>query len=173
LLDHPGGRTASSAQALGAVSCTSGSFCEALAGINTPKAAQWNGTSWKVQSMPTPSGGSGLQMTAVSCTAQNACEAVGSYTNTIGAFQPVVEHWNGTAWSVQAVLAPGGKNSGDGRLAGVACVTASACEAVGTYLKGGGLVTLAEVWDGHTWQQQAAPPLGLIGALGAGLDGVS
>jgi hypothetical protein len=152
-LDYPGGRTDSSAQALGAVSCTSAGFCEALAGLNTPKAAEWNGSTWQVQPMPTPSGGSGLQMNAVSCTAPDACEAVGYYTNKIGAYQPVVEDWDGTAWSAQAVLAPGGKDSGDGMLNGLSCVTASACEAGGTYLLDGDVVTLAEVWHGHTWQQ--------------------
>jgi hypothetical protein len=171
----PGGRAPGSGLGLSDVSCTSASFCEAIGGSNTALLAErWNGSTWTRQSMPAPSGGSGPQPAAVSCTAANACEAVGYFTNKIGATQPMVEHWNGTAWKVQAVLAPGGKDRGDGRLLGVSCPRTNFCEAVGAYLKNGfGPLTLAEAWNGTTWQQQPVPHPGIAGAAGNALTGVS
>ena len=124
--------------------------------------------------MPTPPGGSDPVLDGVSCTAADACEAVGYYTNSAGASQPVVENWNGTAWRVQATPSPGGTD-GDGRLFGVSCVTAHTCEAVGTYVSNGAPLTLAEVWNGSTWHQQQTPNPGpnVPGETGDALEAVS
>ena len=54
---------------------------------------------------------------------------------------PLVEHWNGTTWTVQHV--PFVTNA-DGSLGGVSCPTAVDCVAVGSYNNS----LFAEHWNG-------------------------
>jgi hypothetical protein len=139
-----------------AVGCNvDGDFCSATV------AYEWNGTAWRPE--PTPPGTGELR--SVSCTAPSDCMAVGD-----GSKGTLAERWNGHAWSI--VPSPNPKNRGFLGLDGVSCLPAG-CEAVGSYAAfgPGGILTLAEHWDGHTWSIQHTPnPPG--GGL-VGLGGVS
>jgi hypothetical protein len=125
---------------LSAVSCTSTAFCEAVgsrfaaSSATTVALAQtWNGTTWKIQKTPGPSGG--MTLTGVSCVSTAFCEAVGSIPGTGGG----AEIWNGTAWALQTV--PGGN------LTAVSCTSASFCMAAGS----DGHV---DIWNGTSWSSQ-------------------
>ena len=78
--------------------------------------------------------------------------AVGFATTGQG-ISPLVEHWNGHAWSL--VSAPGkGKKSA---LGSVAARTAQDVWAVGSYWQGAAQETLIEHWNGSSWHIVASP----------------
>jgi hypothetical protein len=160
---------------LDGVSCTSATACTAVGyyqdsvGKVAAFAERWNGTSWQVQATPTPAGSTTSVLSGVSCTTASACTAVGGYTNSAGTRVALAERWNGGSWRVQATRALPAKSSG---FSGVSCPAASACTAVGAYTTvGGRAVTLAERWNGTSWQLQATPNPG--GATATTLSAVS
>jgi hypothetical protein len=138
---------------LNGVSCASNSACIAVgSGVNDRAnriaiAASWNGTAWSALHTALVRGAAGAALAAVSCIATNDCTAVGFQLNGSALALPLVERWDGTAWSVEPSPAVGG-----GSLAGVSCVTASSCVAVGTTSDASGsTIALAEVWNGVSW----------------------
>jgi hypothetical protein len=160
-----------------AVSCTSASACTAVGyavkddgnGNVVTLAERWNGTTWAVQSTPSPGGSWGSYLDGVSCTSAWACMAVGYYYNASGYGLTLAERWNGTTWAVQSTPNP---PAGDyGELLGVSCTSASACTAAGDYSTVPGFEgTLADRWNGTTWAKQSilSPS-----AEGSQIDGVS
>lgn len=85
---------------------------------------------------------------------------------------PLVERWNGRAWSLQRVPIPverGGPvpSAGGSALFAVSCASARACTAVGDNGKQGPLV---ERWNGRRWAIQRAPN---AHGRGGALNGVS
>jgi hypothetical protein len=139
---------------LNGVSCVSASFCEAVGGSDesvesesTGFAELWNGSSWSLQSLPSPAGGTNLVVQAVSCASASFCEAVGSYMAS-DTFLSLAEEWNGTAWTVQSTANQSGEPT---QLDGVSCVSAAFCEAVD--FDG----AMAEVWNGTSWAAQSVP----------------
>lgn len=82
-------------------------------------------------------------LSSVSCVGASDCQAVGSTDYR----HPLIEHWNGSKWTVtgQAHTPPAGHSVG--ALLGVTCISASDCQAVGGY----GDDLLAERWDGTNW----------------------
>ena len=158
---------------LDGVSCVSMSFCEAVGQAqgfsNAPNGAAlgelWNGTSWVLQSIPSPPGvanGGAVQLTGVSCASAIACEAVGQAQGVVGS---LVEAWDGTTWTLQASPTTAG-------FSGVSCVSASDCEAVGSGANAG---AAAALWDGTSWtlQPTATPSSFKSGATLAGVSCVS
>jgi len=114
------------------VSCASATACTTVgdATVNAPiptssvLAERWNGTAWKVQPIPAPSGNSLLN--GVSCPTATSCTAVG--TNDAPA--PVAESWNrASGWMIQTTAAPGQATSSG--LDGVSCLSATTCTATG------------------------------------------
>jgi hypothetical protein len=158
---NPAGPTAT----LTSVSCPSAAGCIAV-GIHSPAgiggehllAERWNGVSWTLQSAPEPAGASESELYALSCGSAASCTAVGQYFASGGSELPLVEHWNGTAWTVQHV--PFVKDA-DGLLGGVSCPTATNCEAVGSYGTFNQNSNLfAEHWNGTQWTFQTVPTPG-------------
>jgi hypothetical protein len=158
------------------VSCASASACTAAGSAYSTKAAgdvplaeSWNGKSWRVETTPSPAGGTDPTLYAVSCTSASACTAVGDYMNKAGLPQSLIERWNGKTWAIQ-IAAKSAKRSW--LIGGVSCPTLTACTAVGYQNSGTGDATpLIEGWNGKTWTaQKAALPKG---APGGALDSVS
>ena len=99
----PSGATTSQ---LSAVACTAAASCESTGTYNksggSPALAEgWNGTKWTLQATPAISGSAYAALQGLACTASSNCWAVGE---TIGssATDPLIEKWNGSAWSVTA-----------------------------------------------------------------------
>ena len=162
---------------LNAVSCVSAATCTAVghfygvAGVPKTLVESWNGTSWSV--VPIPHLSSSSYLFGVSCVSAAACTAVGSHENTRKAQRVLAESWNGTSWSVVPSPNAGRVNSAN-VLAGVSCVSATACTAAGGYYDWGSNneKTLVESWDGTSWSVVPTPNAGLPTSFDL-LNGVS
>ncbi len=158
------------------VSCTSATSCIAVGYYQNPSSyysavvASWNGTSWALQSAPSPEGSISAFLHAVSCTSATNCVAVGVQWGQFTESLPLAEHWNGTKWEVRATPNPEG--SSFSFLQGLSCSSAAACTAVGGYYdKSETLVSHAVRWNGTSWTTQTTPSP--EGAKGTELIGVS
>ena len=155
------------------VSCPSATACTAVGLIldnqrnGLTLAMGWNGTSWSVQSTPTPIGSQGSSLSAVSCTSPAECTAVGTINLPPGPPIPLAERWDGTKWSIEAT-ANTGSNS---YLTAVSCPSGTVCIAVGGSFSPTGSPTLAERWNGTSWSIQATP--NPTGAQSSQLSGIS
>jgi hypothetical protein len=101
--------------------------------------------------VPTPAlqGSTSTSLFGVACPAVHDCIAVGTEHFARGG-STLVEHWDGTRWSVVPSVNGHGFFS---ELNGVWCGSASDCIAVGD----SEAATLVEHWDGHTWRVQNSP----------------
>jgi hypothetical protein len=151
------------------VSCPASSACTAVGSftdidVNSdvcPVTMGWNGTTWQPQGGVCPGTNPQLMMgpdailAGVSCTAASACTAVGRYLN-FGDELLLAARWDGTSWTMQATPDP---SSGtlvpeSNLFNGTSCATVSACTAVGTFADVNGQLTLAEHWNGVSWEIQ-------------------
>src|SRR5262249_37758879 len=133
-----------------ASSCTGGGNFTRGSGVAVTLAEHWDGRRWAIQAPPSPRGARLSVLLSVACSSPSACTAVGQAVSNQGASVPLAERWNGTRWRIQATPIP---QAGGGFLNSVACVSASACTAVGSSNSG----TLAEHWNGTRWRIQATP----------------
>jgi hypothetical protein len=102
------------------------------------------------------------QFSSVSCPVTSVCVAVGAYTDTTGAYRPLVDHYAGgtTLLGTGAGEPADAGTGGDqyGRLYAVACATSSSCVAVGDYEDAAGHQDgLDETLDEGTWLATEAP----------------
>jgi hypothetical protein len=87
----------------------------------------WNGKKWSIVSSPTP--GFGAALFSVSAVSANDIWTVGDYgSNSLNAFQTLIERWDGSNWSV--VSSPNGSLK-DSRLDAVSADSANDVWAVG------------------------------------------
>jgi hypothetical protein len=125
----------------------------------------WNGTGWSI--VPSHNGGvkgdhfSTLQaVTAVSSTDVWAVGAQAGIRNHVPATVPLIEHWNGTGWSIMPV-----PKAAIGVLESVSASSASDVWAVGAGQQSG-QSTVALHFDGSSWKLETVPtPSGTIGGL--------
>jgi len=138
---------------LDGVACSSSNDCWAVGYSGTPAqtlAEHWNGGSWTIVSSPSPVVGQDNILASVSCAAPTSCWAVG-YAGPVGSnlALTLIEHWNGETWT--ALSNSPNPSPTDDLLVGVTCQSDSSCWAVGSQGGVGGLQTLTERWDGHSW----------------------
>jgi hypothetical protein len=151
------------------VTCTSASDCWAVGDYQTnlDGSAQtliehWDGTSWSIAGSPNPANATDSNLYGVTCTSESDCWAVGTWwtpVNNAAIWQPFIEHWDGTSWSVvMSPSVPAGPAQPN-ILTGVTCTSASDCWAVGDYQPNGSPVrqTLTEHWDGTSWSIVFSP----------------
>jgi hypothetical protein len=162
----PGARVFS---VLSGVSCTAGNACEASGEADTGAFAErWNGTTWSLQTVPAPAGAQFAQLFGVSCAA-SSCESVGLYQDGSGAFVPLAERWNGTAWHAQTV--PNPARASTNYLSGVSCPSAFDCTAAGQGNGDGTPFALGERWRAGRWRLEAVPSP--VGAAESQLNGIA
>lgn len=136
-------RTPSSflADELLSVSCPTATSCVAVGDSGFPDvtvgsqtlAIHWNGTRWSIKPTPNvpdvdhlmPQG----SLSGVSCISRADCTAVGSTTD-LGSV--MAEHWNGFAWSLQAIPSPVNDANSSSALNSVSCTSSTTCIAVGS-----------------------------------------
>jgi len=119
-------------------------------------AERWNGASWHVVPSPSPGTPGGFTtLSAVAAASSAQAWAVGSYPKA-GAFEPLLEHWNGAAWRQVAIPALPADATG-GQLAGIAMAPRGRAWAVGDCFTGIGAFTLILDWNGRSWQQIPSP----------------
>ena len=142
------------------VSCESAVWCQAVGWANDIGGAlteRWNGHTWTQLSNPEQRL-SFAELLGVSCVSRAFCAAVGSHYLSGSEFnQPLIEMWNGKAWSV--VPSPRRGNAWSA-LFGVSCVSRTSCTAVGDSYVGsltGPEHTLIERWNGKSWSIVPSP----------------
>jgi hypothetical protein len=122
-------------------------------GAELPLIVRWNGTAWTQVASSLTSGTSVLS--AVSASSAASAWAVGSsYNTTARAYQALILHWDGTAWTSQLSGAP---SSGTSYLQGVTATSASNAWAVGYVFTSAGRQSLILHWNGSTWAQVPNP----------------
>lgn len=159
------------------VSCSSPTSCFAVGWYRTSSgtktlAERWNGASWLLVAIPNPGGAVNSTLNGVSCPTAIECTAVGSSDDGQTSSATLVEHWNGTSWSI--VTSPNPSGATFSALSGVSCPVATSCYAVGFGSGGSPLAvttTLVEHWDGATWSVVTSP--NPAGTTSSGLSGVS
>jgi hypothetical protein len=120
----------------------------------------WNGTAWSIVPVPTPAGAATSQLAAISALSPSNIWAVGSVVNIVGTTvqnRTLVEHWNGSAWSI----VPSRNATASNLLTGVTAVAANNVWAVGYTITTDGTNepdrTLVEHWNGSAWSIVASP----------------
>ena len=86
-------------------------------------AEHWNGTAWSVVQVPTPAGAAGSQLSGISALSPSDIWAADSVITVVGTTiqtRTLIEHWNGSSWSVVASPNVGGN---DNLLNGVSATT--------------------------------------------------
>lgn len=135
----------------------------------------WNGTSWAIVKSPNPA--SGAQLSAITALSATDIWAVGMYGNNLGRTlnaHTLIEHWNGTAWTV--VQSP---NSGSGLnyLISIAAVSTNDIWAAG-FSSGdqtvqGMQATLIEHWNGTAWKVVQSQSPGTNGNILSAITAIS
>ena len=153
---------------MGAAStCVSVGSMVTAAGIR-PLGEVRNGGTWSPSLPPVPAGTAHAYLQGISCPSATSCTAVGAAIPAHSASEvPLVDTWNGHAWSLGSPAVPGGTS--DSALLSVSCATASSCTAVGFAERGN--QTLVEEWNGLSWSIH--PVILPSGDTSASLGGVS
>jgi hypothetical protein len=151
-----------------ALSCASRTSCMATgsarkAGTSYPFAESWNGRAWTTLAMAPPQN----TMSGISCAAPVLCMAVG-HTGPVAerSPSPAAELWNGSTWSALSMPAVPGAQSAS--LLAVSCASGTSCTAVGFYVStalSNPTLTLAEQWNGTSWQVLTTPSPGTTASL--------
>jgi hypothetical protein len=135
-----------------------------------PLILHWNGAAWKKVKVPSPSGATSTRLNGVSADSPNDAWAVGTYASSAGVAEPLLMHWNGTAWKLAKSPAPSGNT-----LLNVQQVSADSPKdawADGWYRSSSGVYEpLLLHWNGTAWKLAKSPVP--HGDLGTQLWGVS
>jgi hypothetical protein len=131
------------------VSCPGASSCLAAGPQN---AIAWDGSSWRQLAAP-----AALFVRGLSCPRTNSCMLVGGQG--YGLRPASAQAWDGTMWRRLRPVQPGKSAR---VLYSVSCWRGPACMAVGSYSTmptspNGNALTLAEQWNGTTWQVRSTP----------------
>ena len=133
---------------------------QANLGVSQTLVEHWNGTKWSVVKSPSP-GSIDNEFFGVAAISASNVWAVGFIANntaTGSVEQTLVEHWNGTKWSVVKSPSPGSQSD---TLASVAATSATNVWAVGFYANSDGIWrSLTEQWNGTHWSIVKSPSPG-------------
>lgn len=163
VVHSPDGSASASTSVLTGVSGTSPSDIWAVGSYTAPYAQTLiehsNGSQWTTVQSPGAPGSQVDQLSGVAALSTTDAWAVGDYLSASGGgYQTLIEHWDGTTWSV--VPSPNGA-TGDNFLNGVAAISSSDVWAVGAYYTSGQPdQTLVEHWDGTAWSVVPSPNTG-------------
>ena len=114
-----------------------------------PMVQHWDGARWTQVPVQTP-GADVNHLNAVEALSPSDVWVVGDYSDDGTVFSTLVEHWDGTSFTV--IPSPNPDSTSNG-LYGIAGVSSDAVWAVGSQ----GRRYLVERWDGSTWSVQPAP----------------
>jgi len=129
-----------------------GAYSNSSSGPFQTLVEHWDGAHLSV--VPSPSPGTGNnQLLGVAPISANDIWAVETYNNDGFASMALIEHWDGTSWSVVPAPAPGSQSVLDG----VAAVSANDIWAVGSAASGSNWQPLLEHWDGSSWSLFPTP----------------
>jgi hypothetical protein len=149
------------------VSCADASACMAVGWTlnGTLASERWDGSEWSDVAIPNEATGTEAEfLTSVSCPAPTSCVAVGWHsfqvTPTSGGEAPIVDSWDGTAWS-QVPLSIALVPELNDNLYGVDCWAPGQCIAVGGPQTGWTSVpSFVMSSDNGSWSVTGDPPVG-------------
>jgi hypothetical protein len=147
-------RSGSQAWAVGAFDALSSS---------TPLAEQWNGRVWRTASVPLPAGAPTATLNGVDQLSAANVWAVGTANVTGAGQRTLIEHFNGSHWTVVASPNPETGSGAFDELAGIAGTSGKDLWAVGTYSDGTFISLLFEHWNGTSWSFVSGPITGDFG----------
>jgi hypothetical protein len=137
-----------------------GAFIPGTAGVLNALAHHFDGTRWTAFPLPNVGAQQNI-LQAVSMPSPGKAWAVGDFINGRFEQQTLIEHFDGTVWSVVPSPSPGALQN---ILYGVAAITDSDVWAVGAQEDANDVWhTLTEHWDGSTWS--------VVNAVDAGTSG--
>ena len=148
------------------VACVSTTSCHAVGayadtgGLVLPLIETFDGAVWSAVISPLPADyQSGARLNGITCVSSGLCQAVGSYVTLGAVARPlVVQTTDGVTWTASVTPDPA-DFLGGGVFRGVACGSASSCEAVGSYQGVDNLQhSLIESYDGSAWSAVTVPP---------------
>jgi len=149
-----------------------GNYTSAGSGASHTLTEHWNGSKWSVVNSPnlvnSETKGGGLNgLTAISA---GNIWAVGRFFNArTHVFQTLIEHWNGSKWSV---VASPNIQATDNYLTGVTAISIRDLWAVG-YTFGSTSQTLIEHWNGSKWRIVSSPGPGASANFFEGVTAIS
>ncbi len=150
------------------VSCPATNVCF-VTGVTGSSLHYWelaSGEQFASGTPPTPTGATSPVLRSISCTSESTCTAVGSYFAESKEYEPLVERYNGSSWSIQSAPNPTEGSAGEAMLS-VSCASATSCTTAG---RAAGKPT-AEHWNGSTWS--VITPQNPTGGEEVVLEGVS
>jgi hypothetical protein len=115
----------------------------------------WNGSAWSVVPSPNDSTHNNT-LYAVAAVSANDVWAVGIAVQDGGGHSPLIEHWDGSKWSI----VPGPEVPDKSGLFGVTVVSANDIWAAGNLTSDGKFQTLTIHWDGSAWKVVPSPSPG-------------
>jgi hypothetical protein len=124
----------------------------------------WTGKQWKVVASPNVKGSLSDSLSGIVAIATNNIWAVGSYIDASNTSQTLIEHWNGSKWSI--VSSPNVSSAGNS-LAATSAVSATDIWAVGTTSGNSGYQTLIEHWNGSNWSIVSSSGTGQLAGVAA------
>ncbi len=132
--------------------------------------AHWDGTKWSVVQSPNRASLNN-ELSGVAAVSANDIWAVGSaIDNSSGTAQTLIEHWDGTQWSIIPSPDPGQI----AYLQGVTAISPNNIWAVGTFVNATNPgQTLVEQWNGTSWNVIPSPNPGGINNKLEAVTGVS
>jgi hypothetical protein len=113
----------------------------------------WDGTAWTRVPSPNLSPRGGSQLRGVSASSASDAWAVGYGASDTGVIRPLIEHWDGSSWTI----APSPKPPGTVYLSAVSATSATDAWAVGSSNPHGPTDTFTEHWDGSSWTVVSSP----------------
>ena len=119
----------------------------------------WNGQSWSHVASPASEPPDG-QLNAVSADSPTDAWAGGSAVNAQSVVTPLIEHWNGTQWSVS----PDAIFVNNGRILSIAAISPADVWALASAGKNPAVI---EHWNGSTWSIVSLPVSGTLHSLSA------
>jgi len=127
--------------------------------VQGPFADHWNGTKWTGRQLPAPPG-STASLLGVADVAPGNGWAVGFSTSTsTDQDQTLIEHWNGTGWSIVPSPDPAGGSTGSDELWAIAAVSPTDIWAAGDdFGQGASIQPLFANYNGTRWTAVAPPP---------------
>jgi hypothetical protein len=158
---------------LSGIACPTSLSCDAVGDYSTSSwdrtlVERWSGKNWSIVASPSPSGLDAVDLLiGVACPTSASCYAVGLFETRSpgGAPKPLIEHWNGTSWSVMSSAIPSGI-AYQTVLVGVTCTSDSRCYAVGDrFPYGQPFKTLIERWNGTSWSVAPSPSPSMLGSF--------
>jgi hypothetical protein len=141
------------------LACPSATDCIAVGSYSTNSrsselAQRWNGGGWTTLALAQPVDSGSFSIGGLSCISATSYYAVGRHSPVGGGPQTLVEHWNGSAWSI--IPSPNPPGATASWFNDVSCSSETSCVAVG----GSAGATLVEHWNGTSWSIVPSPNAG-------------